>query len=76
MTGAKLTSITTAIVAKYPGATVDRASTETDGKSTDAYEAKVTKGDGSHVEILLNSAFAITGEHAMPAHTAPPAATP
>jgi uncharacterized membrane protein YkoI len=64
VTGATLTSIQTAVAAKYPGATVNRASTETDGKSTDAYEAKVTKADGTRIEVFLDSAFAVTGEKA------------
>jgi len=42
-----LTSIKAAIEAKYPSARVNRASTETDGKSADVYEAKVTKSDRS-----------------------------
>jgi hypothetical protein len=67
LTGATLTSVTDAVVAAYPGATVDRASTETDGKSTDAYEAKVTKSDGTKIEVFLDSSFAVTGEAAQKA---------
>jgi len=40
-------AIEAAIEAKYPSARVKRASTETDGKSADVYEAKVTKSDRS-----------------------------
>jgi uncharacterized membrane protein YkoI len=68
VTGATLTSIKAAIEAKYPGATVNRASTETDGTSTDAYEAKITKADGTRVEVLLDSSFAVTGEKADNGH--------
>jgi uncharacterized membrane protein YkoI len=70
VTGATLDSITSAITAKYPGATVDRASTETDGKSTDAYEAKITKADGTKLEVFLDSSFAVTGEQAQKAKQA------
>ncbi len=55
------------MTAAYPGATVKRASTETDGKSTDAYEAKVTKSDGTKIEVFLDSSFNVTGSRALKA---------
>ena len=64
LTGATLDSVTSAITAKYPGATVNGASTETDGKSTDADEAKITKADGTKAVVFLDSSFAVTGEKA------------
>jgi uncharacterized membrane protein YkoI len=64
LTGATADSVKAAILAKYPGATIKRASTETDGKATDAYEAHVVKADGTKIEVFLNSAFAVTGEQA------------
>jgi uncharacterized membrane protein YkoI len=64
VTGATLDSITSAVKAKYSGSTVDRASTETDGKAGDAYEAKITKSDGTRLEVFLDKAFKITGEEA------------
>jgi uncharacterized membrane protein YkoI len=67
LTGATLASVKAAVLAKQPGATLDHASTENDGKSTDAYEAHVTKADGMHVEVLLNSAFDVTAVNAAPA---------
>jgi uncharacterized membrane protein YkoI len=64
VTGATLDSITSAVKAKYSGSTVDRASTETDGKAGDAYEAKITKSDGTRLEVFLDKDFKITGEKA------------
>jgi uncharacterized membrane protein YkoI len=68
VTGDTLTKVKAAVEAKLPGSTVDRASTETDGKSTDAYEAKVTKSDGTHVEVLLDAQFNVTAVNTRPSH--------
>jgi uncharacterized membrane protein YkoI len=60
LTGDTAASVRAAILAELPGATIQRMSTETDGRSTDAYEAHVTKADGTRVDVLLDSAFAVT----------------
>ena len=64
VTGDTLASITSAVKAKYPGSTVEFASTENDGKAGDAYEAHVRLADGGHLKVLLDSSFAITGSEA------------
>jgi uncharacterized membrane protein YkoI len=71
LSGDALDKVTAAVKAELPGSTIDRASTETDGKSTDAYEAHVTKADGSHVEVLLDSSFAVTAVNADKGHGGP-----
>ena len=60
LTGDTADKVKAAVEAKYPGATVDRSSKESDG--TAAYEAHVTKADGTHVKVLLDATFAVTGE--------------
>ena len=60
LTGDTADKVKTAVEAKYPGATVERSSKESDG--TAAYEAHLTKADGTHVKVLLDANFAVTGE--------------
>jgi uncharacterized membrane protein YkoI len=64
LTGTTADQVKAAVLAKLPGATVERASTETDGKSTDAYEVHATKADGTRVEVLLDSSYAVTAVNA------------
>jgi hypothetical protein len=64
LTGAALAGVSGAVKAAYPGATIERASTEADGRAGDAYEAHVTKADGSRVEVFLDQAFTVTGTRA------------
>jgi hypothetical protein len=40
-----------------PGGTVDRVETDADGG---AYEAHVTKEDGSHVTVTMDQSFTVT----------------
>jgi uncharacterized membrane protein YkoI len=59
LTGDALAKVTAATIAKV-GGTVDSATTENDGSSTAAvYEAHVTKADGTHVTVILDSAYAV-----------------
>jgi uncharacterized membrane protein YkoI len=46
-----------AAVAAVPGATVDRAETDAEGSP---YEAHMTKADGSHVTVKVDSNFTVT----------------
>jgi hypothetical protein len=46
-----------AAVAAVPGATVDRAETDAEGSP---YEAHMTKPDGSHVTVKVDSNFTVT----------------
>jgi uncharacterized membrane protein YkoI len=57
LTGDTLAKVTAAAVAKV-GGTVDAATTETDSSNANAaYEAHVTKADGSHVTVILDKDY-------------------
>lgn len=59
LTGDTLAKASAAAIAKV-GGTVDAATTENDGSSTGAaYEVHVTKADGTHVTVLLDSSYAV-----------------
>jgi uncharacterized membrane protein YkoI len=59
LTGDVLAKVKAAAIAKV-GGTVDSATTENDSSDTAAaYEAHVTKADGTHVTIILDSAYAV-----------------
>lgn len=59
LSGDALAKVKAAAIAKV-GGTVDSATTETDGSnSAAAYEAHVTKADGSRVTVILDSSFAV-----------------
>src|SRR6476619_1803852 len=67
LTGDILAKVKAAAIAKV-GGTVDSATTENDGTNASAaYEAHVTKADGTHVTVILDSAYAVlsveTGGH-------------
>ena len=62
LTGATAESVKAAVLAKYPGATIDKMEKDSDG--TSVYEAHITKTDGTKAKVLLDSSFAITGEDA------------
>ncbi|MGN6598246.1 MAG: hypothetical protein ACTHMW_03020 [Actinomycetes bacterium] len=65
LTGSTLSSVKSAVLNQYPGATVDLATTEKDGNIASAVsEAHITKSDGTRVEVLLDKDFAIVGEEA------------
>ena len=64
LTGATAASVKAAVLAKYPGATVDSMEKETHG--TSIYEAHITKADGTKAHVLVDANFAVTGEHAAP----------
>jgi uncharacterized membrane protein YkoI len=59
LTGDTLAKVKAAAIAKVAG-TVDRATTENDSSnSAAAYEAHVTKADGTHVTVILDSSFTV-----------------
>ena len=68
LTGTTAAKVKAAALAKYPGATVQRIETDSDG----VYEAHLLKADGTPVTVEVNAAFAVTGDEAM---GAPPAGT-
>ena len=58
LTGTTADRVRAAALAKVPGATVDRLETDADGA---AYEAHLTKPDGTRVTVKLDKSFAVTG---------------
>jgi hypothetical protein len=58
LTGSTAASVKQAALAAVPGATVIRVETDS---SVAAYEAHLTKADGTQVTVKLNSAFKVTG---------------
>ena len=59
LTGTTADKVREAVLAEYPGATVERLETDDDG----AYEAHITTADGSQLEVEVNKSFEITGTH-------------
>lgn len=57
LTGDTATKVTDAAKAAVPDGTVDRVETDAEGA---AYEAHVTKADGSEVTVKLDASFAVT----------------
>jgi hypothetical protein len=57
LTGSTAASVKQAALAAVPGATVIRVETDSSGA---AYEAHLTKADGTQVTVKLNSAFKVT----------------
>jgi phosphoglycolate phosphatase-like HAD superfamily hydrolase len=55
LTGDTLASVTAAANAKLPGATIDRVETDADGHG--AYEAHMTKADGSLATVYVDTSF-------------------
>jgi hypothetical protein len=56
LTGDDAAKATAAAQAAVPGGTIDRVETDADGA---AFEAHMTKSDGSHVTVKLNSDFSV-----------------
>ncbi|HET7902497.1 MAG TPA: PepSY domain-containing protein [Candidatus Nanopelagicales bacterium] len=57
LTGDTAAKVRAAALAKYPGATVDRVETDSDG----VYEAHLTTTDGTHVTVEVDASFTVTG---------------
>jgi hypothetical protein len=57
LTGDDLAKVTAGVEAKVPGATIDRAETDADG---DAYEAHITKADGTEATVKFDASFNVT----------------
>ena len=57
LTGTTAEKVRAAALAKYPGATIQRVETDSDG----VYEAHITTSAGEHVTVELDKAFAVTG---------------
>lgn len=63
LTGDTASKVTAAALAKYPGATVLRVETDSDG----IYEAHLTTSAGARVTVEVGKDFVVTGEEAAPA---------
>ncbi len=69
LTGATAARVKAAVLAKLPGATVRRLSAEDPKEGSGAaYEAHVTKADGTDVQVLLDKDFVVKTVTAEPRH--------
>jgi len=62
LTGDTATKVRAAALAKYPGATILRVETDSDG----VYEAHLSTTDGKRVTVEVDKAFKVTGEESGP----------
>jgi hypothetical protein len=62
LTGDTASKVRAAALARYPGATVLRVETDSDG----IYEAHLTTADGQRVTVEVDKAFKVTGEESAP----------
>ena len=62
LTGDTASKVRAAALAKYPGATILRVETDSDG----VYEAHLTTSDGRRVTVEVDKAFKVTGEESGP----------
>jgi len=60
LTGDTADKVKAAALAKYPGATIQRVETDSDG----VYEAHLVTTDGKRVTVEVGNDFAVTGEEA------------
>jgi hypothetical protein len=63
LTGDTASKVRAAALARYPGATVLRVETDSDG----VYEAHLTTTDGQRVTVEVGKDFKVTGEESAPA---------
>jgi len=64
LTGDTAAKVKAAALAKYPGATVLRVETDSDG----VYEAHLTTSNGQRVTVEVDKSFKVTGEESGPGH--------
>jgi hypothetical protein len=57
LTGDTKASVEKAVLAKYPGATIERTETDSDG----VYESHIVTTDGQHVIVGVDKSYAVTG---------------
>ena len=60
LTGTTASKVRAAALAKYPGATIQRVETDSDG----VYEAHLVTAAGQQVTVEVSKAFAVTGNEA------------
>lgn len=61
LTGTTADKVRAAALAKYPGGTIQRIESDSDG----VYEAHMLKADGTPVTVEVDKAFKVTGAEAM-----------
>lgn len=64
LTGDTAAKVRAAALAKVSGGTIDRVETDADGHA--AYEAHMTRSDGSRVTVYVNKSFEVVGTEAGP----------
>jgi uncharacterized membrane protein YkoI len=64
LTGDTAAKVREAALAKASGGTIERVETDADGHA--AYEAHITRSDGSRVTVYVNKAFEVVGTQAGP----------
>jgi len=64
LTGDTEAKVRAAALAKVSGGTIDRVETDADGHA--AYEAHMTRSDGSRVTVYVNKAFEVVGQESGP----------
>ena len=64
LTGTTEAKVRAAALAKVSGGTIDRVETDADGHA--AYEAHMTRSDGSRVTVYVNKAFKVVGQQSGP----------
>ena len=64
LTGDTAAKVRAAALAKVSGGTIDRVETDADGHA--AYEAHMTRSDGSRVTVYVNKAFEVVGQQSGP----------
>ena len=64
LTGDTAAKVREAALAKVSGGTIDRVETDADGHA--AYEAHMTRSDGSRVTVYVNKAFEVVGTQSGP----------
>ena len=64
LTGDTAAKVREAALAKVSGGTIERVETDADGNA--AYEAHMTRSDGSRVTVYVNKSFEVVGTEAGP----------
>jgi hypothetical protein len=62
LTGDTASKVRAPALAKYPGATIQRVETDSDG----VYEAHLTTSSGERVTVEVNKDFVVTGNERVP----------
>jgi hypothetical protein len=66
LTGDAKSKVEAAVLAKYPGATIERTETNTDGSAP--YESHIETSAGTELEVHVSKDFAVTDAQQHPAH--------